>query len=41
VQAAAEVSRGRDIAQWERWRDEKLASLLELLGTPPTYEEPR
>jgi len=35
VKAADEVSRGRSIAEWEQWRDERLVSVLKLLQTEP------
>jgi len=36
VKAADEVSRGRSIAEWEQWRDDRLVSVLKLLQTEPS-----
>ena len=38
AEAADEVARGRSIAEWERWRDDRLVGVLRLLQNEPTYE---
>lgn len=38
AEAAEEVARGRSIAEWEQWRDDRLVGVLRLLQTEPAYE---
>jgi 3-hydroxyacyl-CoA dehydrogenase len=37
VRAAAELAQGRQVQDWEGWRDQKLVQLLKLARAAPTY----